>query len=285
MHGQREWRRQFTDNGAGGQARDPDPGDSTPETAARRAGTAPGAASIQLHMNQYIYKSATELAGLIRDGKATSTAIVSAHLERIRNVNGRLNALINVFEEEALQEAALCDKEAEEGRFRGPLHGVPITIKEQFWIKGKKSNTNFKMLKDFVAPEDAVVVDRIRKSGAIILGQTNVPKNLLDYQVAGDIYPEGVNPYNVEYSPGGSTGGGAAALAAGLTPLELGGDFGGSIRVPANFCGLYGLKPRRRPFRCMGICLCPRRRTPSYCTWCRRVHWHVPSRMWNCSGE
>lgn len=197
-------------------------------------------------MNQYIYKSATELAGLIRDGKATSTAIVSAHLERIRSVNGRLNALITVFEEEALQEAALCDKEAEEGRFRGPLHGVPITIKEQFCIKGKKSNTNFKMLKDFVAPEDAVVVDRIRKSGAIILGQTNVPKNLLDYQVAGDIYPEGVNPYNVAYSPGGSTGGGAAALAAGLTPLELGGDFGGSIRVPANFCGLYGLKPTEK---------------------------------------
>jgi amidase len=99
------------------------------------------------------------------------------------------------------------------------------------------------MLKDFVAPADAVIIDRIKKSGAILLGQTNVPKNLLDYQVWGDIYPEGKNPYNTEYSPGGSTGGGAAALAAGFTSLELGGDFGGSIRVPASFCGLYGLKP------------------------------------------
>lgn len=197
-------------------------------------------------MKQYIYKSASELAKLIRDGKATSSDIVKEHLEQIQAHNDKLNALISIFEEEALREAELCDQEVKEGNFRGPLHGVPVTIKEQFWIKGKKSNTNFKMLKDFVAPEDAVIVDRIRKSGAIILGQTNVPKNLLDYQVAGDIYPEGKNPYNLDYSPGGSTGGGAAALSAGLTPLELGGDFGGSIRVPASFCGLYGLKPTEK---------------------------------------
>lgn len=204
-------------------------------------------------MKEYIYKSATELAHLIRAGQATSSDIVKEHLAQIRAYNDKLNALISIFEEEALQEAALCDKEAKEGKFRGPLHGVPVTIKEQFWIKGKKSNTNFKMLKDFVAPEDAVIVDRIKKSGAIILGQTNVPKNLLDYQVTGDIYPEGKNPYNLEYSPGGSTGGGAAALAAGFTPLELGGDFGGSIRVPANFCGLYGLKPTERTVPVHGL--------------------------------
>ncbi|HEY1869942.1 MAG TPA: amidase [Chitinophagaceae bacterium] len=197
-------------------------------------------------MSQYIYKSAIELARLIREGKATSMGIVSEHIERIKNHNDKLNALISIFEVEALQEAATCDKEAKEGKFRGPLHGIPVTIKEQFWIKGKNSNTNFKMLKDFVAPEDAVIVDRIRKSGAIILGQTNVPRNLLDYQVSGDIYPEGKNPYNTDYSPGGSTGGGAAALAAGFTPLELGADFGGSVRVPSNFCGLYGLKPTEK---------------------------------------
>ncbi len=197
-------------------------------------------------MAQYIYKSATELASLIREGKATCSDIVKEHLEQIKKYNNQLNALISIFEEEALQEAALCDKEAKEGKFRGPLHGVPVTIKEQFWIKDKKSSMNFKMLKDFVAPEDAIVVDRIRKSGAIILGQTNVPRNLLDYQVSGDIYPEGKNPYHTDYSPGGSTGGGAAAIAAGFAPLELGGDFGGSTRVPANFCGLYGLKPTEK---------------------------------------
>ena len=194
-------------------------------------------------MSSYIYKSAIELAGLIRDGKASSTDIIREHLEQIKRYNNTLNALISIFEDEALMAAAECDNETREGKSRGPLHGVPVTIKEQFWIKGKHSNTNFKMLKDFVAPEDAVIVDRIRKAGAIILGQTNVPRNLIDYQVNGDLYPEGKNPYDTDYSPGGSTGGGAAALAAGFTPLELGGDFGGSVRVPSNFCGLYGLKP------------------------------------------
>ena len=194
-------------------------------------------------MRNYIYKSAYELAGLIREGKASSTDIVKQHLDQIEEHNSQLNALISIFDKEALYEAELCDKEANEGKFRGPLHGVPVTIKEQFWIKGKKSNTNFRMLKDFIAPEDAVIVERIRKSGAIILGQTNVPRNLTDYQVNGDIYPEGKNPFNTDYSPGGSTGGGAAALAAGFTSLELGSDFGGSVRVPASFCGLYGLKP------------------------------------------
>ncbi|MBS1622241.1 MAG: amidase [Bacteroidetes bacterium] len=197
-------------------------------------------------MRRYIYKSATELAGLIREGKATSTDIVKEHLGQIHDHNDKLNALISIFAEEALQQAELCDREAMEGKFRGPLHGVPVTVKEQFWMKGKRCTVNFKMFKDFVASEDAVIVKRIKNSGAIILGQTNVPRMLIDYQVAGDIYPEGKNPYNTDYSPGGSTGGGAAALAAGFTTLELGEDFGGSVRVPANFCGLYGLKPTEK---------------------------------------
>lgn len=194
-------------------------------------------------MAQYLYRSALELAAMIREGKATSTAIVTEHLEQIKQQNSTLNALVMVFEEEALATAAACDAEAEAGHFRGPLHGVPVTIKESFWLKGTSSTNNFKMLKDFVAPEDSVLVERIKNSGAVILGKTNVPRNLLDYQVAGDLYAEGKNPYNTDYGPGGSTGGGAAALAAGFTTLELGSDFGGSVRVPSNFCGLYGLKP------------------------------------------
>lgn len=194
-------------------------------------------------MDKYIYQSAISLARMIREGRASSSDIVKEHLERIKEHNEEIHALISVFEEEALVQARACDTEAAKGIFRGPLHGVPVTIKEQFWIKGKNSTTNFKMLKDFVAPEDAVIVRRIKEAGAIILGQTNVPKNLTDFQVQGDIYPEGKNPFANEHSPGGSTGGGAAALAAGFSTLELGADFGGSIRVPANFCGLYGLKP------------------------------------------
>ncbi len=194
-------------------------------------------------METYIYRTALELASLIRSDAASSVQIVRDHLDQIKRHNGQLQAMVSIFEEQALTEAAACDHEAQQGHFRGPLHGVPVTIKESFWIQGQRSTTNFKMLKDFIGPEDAVVVERIKKSGAIVLGQTNVPRNLLDYQVAGDLYPEGKNPYDLACTPGGSTGGGAAAVAAGFSPLELGSDFGGSVRVPANFCGLYGLKP------------------------------------------
>jgi amidase len=194
-------------------------------------------------MGKFIYKSAIELADLISSGEATSAEIVKEHLEQISKHNPALNAVIILREEEALAEAAQCDEEAREGRFRGPLHGVPMTIKEQYWLKGTKTTVNFKMFRDWTAPEDAVIVDRLRKAGVVILGKTNVPKNLTDYQVSGDIYPACKNPYNLEHSPGGSSGGSAVALATGMTPIELGGDFGGSVRNPSNWCGLYGLKP------------------------------------------
>ncbi len=194
-------------------------------------------------MSKYIYKSATELAQLIRDGKATSTEVVKEHLARIKQYNPELNAVVIFLEDEALRIAAECDNEVKLGKSRGPLHGVPMTVKEQYWVKDTKSTLNFKMLKDWVAPEDAVVISRLKRAGAIILGKTNVPKNLTDYQVYGDIYPEGKNPYSTDYSPGGSSGGASTALASGMTPIELGGDFGGSIRNPSNFCGLFGMKP------------------------------------------
>jgi amidase len=194
-------------------------------------------------MGKFIYKSAIELADMISSGEATSTEIVTEHLKQIEKHNPALNAVVILLEKEALKEAEKCDVEARLGQFRGPLHGVPMTIKEQYWLKGTKTTVNFKMFRDWTAPEDAVVVERLKHAGAIILGKTNVPKNLTDYQVSGDLYPEGKNPYHTDYSPGGSSGGSAAALAAGMTPVELGGDFGGSIRNPANWCGLYGLKP------------------------------------------
>ncbi len=123
-------------------------------------------------MGEFIYKSAIELAGIIKSGQATSTEIVQDHLEQIRKHNSTLNAVIILLEEEALKEASLCDDEAKKGKFRGPLHGVPMTIKEQYWMKGTKSTLNFKMLKDWTASEDAVIVDRLRRAGAVILGKT-----------------------------------------------------------------------------------------------------------------
>ena len=123
-------------------------------------------------MSKYIYKSATELAQLIRTGEATSTEIVKEHIARIKQYNPELNAVVISMEEEALKMAAECDNEAKLGNFRGPIHGVPMTVKEQFWVKGTKSTINFKMLKDWVAPDDALVVERLKNAGAIILGKT-----------------------------------------------------------------------------------------------------------------
>ena len=197
-------------------------------------------------MENYIYKPATELARLIREGKATSKEIVGQHIERIKKFDGELHALVMVFEEEAMKLADERDIEISQGKIMGPLHGVPVTLKECFWMKGVPSTVNFKFFKDFIAPRDAVLVSRIRESGAIIIGKTNVPRSLMDFQVSGDLYPEGKNPYDLERTPGGSTGGGAAALASGFTPLETGSDIGGSVRLPAAFCGLFGLKPTDR---------------------------------------
>ena len=194
-------------------------------------------------MNNYIFKSATELSSLIRNKEATSTAITKAHLDHIKEHNPAIGAVVVLLEQQAMKEAAACDQEAQVGQFRGPLHGVPMTVKEQFWVKGTKSTLNSSRFKDWEASEDALVVKRLKDAGAIIIGKTNVAKELLDYQVSGDIYPDGKNPYNPAYSPGGSSGGASAALASGMVPIELGGDLGGSIRIPSNFCGIYGLKP------------------------------------------
>ncbi|MFD2564779.1 amidase [Aquimarina rubra] len=194
-------------------------------------------------MNNYLFKSASELASLIRNREATSSAILQSHLEHIHKHNPRIGAIVVLLEEQAVKEAEACDREAEAGKFRGPLHGVPMTVKEQFWVKGTKSTLNSNRFKDWEAPEDALVVKRLKDAGAIIIGKTNVAKDLLDYQISGDIYLDGKNPYNPEYSPGGSSGGASAALASGMVPIELGGDMGGSIRIPSNFCGTYGLKP------------------------------------------
>lgn len=194
-------------------------------------------------MKSYVFKSATELSSLIRNKEATSTAILKAHLDHIREHNPAIGAIVELLEEQAVKEAEACDREAQSGNFRGPLHGIPMTVKDQFWVKGTKSTLNSNRFKDWEAPEDALVVKRLKDAGAIIIGKTNVPKDLLDYQVSGDIYPDCKNPYNQEYSPGGSSGGSSAALASGMVPIELGGDFGGSIRIPSNFCGTYGLKP------------------------------------------
>jgi amidase len=189
------------------------------------------------------YATATELARRIRDREVSSAEVTEAFLARIAAHNSKLNAIVHLFEARARSRAKEADEALARGQIWGPLHGVPVTIKENFLMANTPSTLNSKRLKDFIAPEDGVLVKRIKGAGAVILGKTNVPANLQDYQVQGDIYPEGKNPYRLECSPGGSSGGGAAAVAAGMTALELGADGGGSMRVPAHFCGIFCLKP------------------------------------------
>ncbi len=189
------------------------------------------------------YATATELARRIRDREISSAEVTEAFLARIAAHNSKLNAIVHLLETYARSRAKEADEALARGESWGPLHGVPVTVKESFLIANTPSTLNSKRMKDFVASEDGVIVKRIKSAGAIILGKTNVPANLQGYQVQGDIYPEGKNPYRLECSPGGSTGGGAAAVAAGMTALELGADGGGSLRVPAHFCGVFCLKP------------------------------------------
>lgn len=193
-------------------------------------------------VGKYVYKSAMELATLIKAKQATSVEIVTDIIEYVKYHNHKYNALVWLFEDQALQDARKADSLVSKDILMGPLHGVPITVKEQFSVGGSYLTLNAKMIGGFKPTSDQAVVKQLKKSGAIIIGTTNVPLMLMDYQTQGEIYPTANNPYDTSRTPGGSTGGGAASLAAGFVPLELGGDMGGSIRVPAAYCGLYGLK-------------------------------------------
>lgn len=192
---------------------------------------------------KYIYKSASELAEMIRSRQASSMEVVTEYLNHIKNNNFQYNALIFFREQEALAEAKMADEAVANGdTINKPLLGVPVTIKEMFWVKGSPCTLNAKMF-GFTAPRDAEVVKQLKNAGAIILGTTNDAFMLADYQTQGEVYPTCNNPYDTTRTPGGSTGGGAAAVAAGFSPMELGSDMGGSIRLPAVFCGLWSLKP------------------------------------------
>jgi amidase len=163
---------------------------------------------------------------------------------RIEAVNPALNAVVELRREAALREAAAADEATARGDATGPLHGVPMTIKDSFNVAGLHTTWGNPAFKDFVADSDATVARRLKRAGAIIVGKTNVAFMLADFgQTANELYGVTNNPWDTTRTPGGSTGGSAAALSAGMTFLEYGSDLVGSIRIPASFCGVYGLKP------------------------------------------
>lgn len=187
--------------------------------------------------------SLTQQAKAIRDGSLTSTVLTKHYLSTIRKHNPSINAIVQMREESViLDEANQADKEAAHGKFRGPLHGVPITIKDVLHVKGYRLSRGIAEFMGEASLEDATVVERLRNAGAIILGLTNVPELCMAFETENLIYGRTNNPYDQTKSAGGSSGGEAAAIAAGMSPAGLASDASGSVRVPAHFNGICSLK-------------------------------------------
>jgi amidase len=190
-----------------------------------------------------LYLSATRLSELLRDKKVSALELVQAHLTRIEAVNGRLNAVVTLAAERALREARAADESLARGKLLGPLHGVPMTIKDSFETQGVVSTGGTLGRKGYIPGRDATVVARLRQAGGILLGKTNTPELTLRATTDNLIYGPTRNPYQLEYEPAGSSGGAAAIIATGGAPFDIGTDYGGSIRLPAHACGVAGLKP------------------------------------------
>jgi fatty acid amide hydrolase len=194
-------------------------------------------------MNPLCGKPATELSRLLSTSEISSEELTRAHLDRIEAVDKKLHAFTTVLRDEALATARRLDDERRRGQVRGPLHGLPVSIKESLDCAGQASTLGVSSRKDTRAREDAGIVELLRRSGAVILGRTNVSQLLLFHESRNPLFGQTANPWSLAHTPGGSSGGEAAAIAGGLSPLGIGTDIGGSIRVPAHFCGIAGLKP------------------------------------------
>jgi amidase len=189
------------------------------------------------------FATALDAAAAIRKKQISSLELTQQIFARIDKYNPKLNAFAYQIREDALARAKQADEAQVKGKSLGELHGVPIHVKESFAISGHPCTWGIPALKDSKAPNNSEVVERLQSAGAVMIGATNVPINLGDWQSYNAIYGTTNNPWDTTRSPGGSSGGSAAALAAGLGYLSVGSDIGGSIRVPAHFCGIYGHKP------------------------------------------
>ena len=187
--------------------------------------------------------SATELARRIRTGETSAVAVLEAHLDRIERWNDDINAVVTLNTEQARARAEAADRALENGHVWGPLHGVPVTVKDQFATAGLRTTYGLPHYAEFVPRVDASLVTRLRQAGGVLLGKTNLPLAAYDWQCVHPTFGRGRNPWDRSRTPGGSSGGEAAALAAGFSPLGLGADVAGSIRVPSHFCGVTGLRP------------------------------------------
>ncbi len=188
-------------------------------------------------------KSALELAAGIRDGSFSSRAVVEAHLARIEVVNGQVSAIVKVLGDDTLASADTADAAVKRGDALGALHGVPFTIKDNIDVAGQPTTHGVPAFAGAIAPADAPTVERMKAAGAIPLARTNLPDMGLRIHTDSSLYGRTRNPWNADRTAGGSSGGEAAALATGMTPIGLGNDIGGSLRNPAHACGIASIKP------------------------------------------
>ncbi|MBL4787386.1 MAG: hypothetical protein JKY49_18425 [Cohaesibacteraceae bacterium] len=186
--------------------------------------------------------SATEILAAMARGDCSSLEVTSSYLERIATYNSRLNAVITIDRNEAIAQAKKADARRANG-YTSLLLGLPMTIKDSLCVKGLRCTGGMPEYADYIPDTDAESVARLRQAGAVFIGKSNLPERSGDYQSYNDQFGTTKNPWNPELTPGGSSGGSAAAISAGLSAAEFGSDIAGSIRLPAHFCGIYGLKP------------------------------------------
>lgn len=192
--------------------------------------------------DELVKLSATKLAALIRAREVSPVEVMEAHLNRIERLNPRLNAIVTLSPD-ALERAREAEASLMHGEEVGPLHGLPLTVKDTIETKGLKTTSGSMLRAQHIPLEDAPAVARLKAAGAILLGKTNVPEMAIPYECDNPVFGRTNNPHDLSLTAGGSSGGEAAAISACLTPAGLGSDLSGSIRVPAHFCGIIGLKP------------------------------------------
>ncbi|NMH88671.1 amidase [Flavivirga algicola] len=194
-------------------------------------------------MKSIVFKSATEITKLIRDRKVSCVEVVKQFLDHIEKYNKTIHAVTDIKDyNDIVLEAKTKDVLLSNGKVLGPLHGLPITVKDTFNVMGLVTSNGSPKLKRNIAVSDAELIKRLKNAGAIIIGKTNLALHALDWQLINSRFGHTNNPYNLNCVVGGSSGGSAAAIASGFTALELGTDSGGSIRVPAHFCGVCGIR-------------------------------------------
>src|SRR6266702_6602127 len=194
--------------------------------------------------NEICFMTARQMADLIRQKKLSSREVMQAHLKQIARVNSKVNAIVTLVPEDQLMTQALAADEAlAKGTVTGPLHGLPVGVKDLHPTKGIRTTFGSPLHKDDIPKFDCLVVEREKKAGAIVIGKTNVPEWGLGSQTFNPVFGATLNPYDLSKTCGGSTGGGSVALACGMVPLADGSDMGGSLRNPPNFCNVVGIRP------------------------------------------